>query len=118
MITVTFEPQKRPPTQTDVVLPLTTAATLRSFNQTLLFDAAMKMFNLPTVSGILDALQIAYFDLRTRPVLRRAVRGNVAKHFAETGTFEPDHAPVFANLDFQNCTESFSVGGSKCSKNS
>lgn len=107
---MTFQSQKSPQTQTDVILPLTAAAALRSFNQTLLFDAAMKMFNLPTVTGIFDALQIAYFDLRTRLVLRRAVRGNVAKHFAETETFKPDHVPVFANLDFRNCTESFSVG--------
>ncbi len=107
---MTFQSQKSPQTQTDVILPVTAAATLRSFNQTLLFDAAMKMFNLPTVTGIFDALQIAHFNLRTRPMLRRAVRGNVAKHSDQSVTFEPDRAPIFANLDLGNRLESFPVG--------
>jgi hypothetical protein len=106
---MTFQSQKSPQTQTDMVLPLTAAATLRSFNQTLLFDAAMKVFNLPTVVGIFDALQIGYLNLRTRPMLRRAVRGNVAKHSDQSVTFEPDHAPELGNLDFKFCTEAYQL---------
>lgn len=106
---MTFDSQKRPQTQTDMVLPLAATAALRSFNQTLLLDAAMKLFNLPTVIGIFHALQLSYLNLRTRPMFRAAVSGNNPKHFDQSETFEPNHAPRLANLNFRDGLQTRSV---------
>ncbi len=72
---------------------------MRSFNKALLLNAAMKVFNLPTVVGIFNALQLGYLNLRTRPMFRAAVRGNNPKHFYKPETFEPNHSSDIRNLD-------------------
>lgn len=62
----------------------------------------MKVFNLPTVTGIFDALQFGYFNLRTRPVFHAAVCSSNPKHFDQSIAFEPNNTPRVGNLDFRD----------------
>lgn len=104
---MTFNSQESSQTQVNVILPRSSSPTLCAFDQTKLLDPAMKLLDLPTVTGIFDAFQITHFNLIGRPVLRVAICVNQAKHFDLTEAFEPDNCARLVNLKLGHGFQTF-----------
>ena len=69
---MTFQPQKRPDAQPDVIQHRAQAAALHPLNQTLLLQTAMIHLNPPRRERELFALGLGHPEKARRPVLRCA----------------------------------------------
>ena len=94
MVTITFQPQKCPNAEPDVIQYGTQAPALGAFNQALLFQTAMVHFNPPRRAGKLFAFRFSHLGKARCPVLRCAVCGTNPKYFDLTKSFEPPVRPV------------------------
>lgn len=108
-VTMTFDSQKCAQTQTDVIKARLAATHLPPLNQTKLLDAAMILFDLPTIRSIFDAFKITDLDFITRPMFRCAVCGCQAKHFNESKIFEPNNFSLLRNLNERDRPQTCSV---------
>src|SRR5215213_8265476 len=97
---MTFHAQKRAQAKPDVITPRTARAHLRSFDQTKLLQPSMIILNRPGESSPFDPLQVSHLNTVGRPQLNVAICGDDLEHMNKAITFEPDHAPMLANLDF------------------
>src|SRR5205085_5286180 len=110
VITMTLQPQKRAQAQPDVITPRPARANLRPLDQTELLDAAVIVFNRPCERSPLDPLQITHLNFVGGPQFNVAVCGDYLEDADKAKAFEPDDAPLRADLYFTDRTQARPVG--------
>src|SRR2546423_8254369 len=110
VIAMTLQPQKRSQAQIDVVAPRAPRANLRPLDQAELLDATMIVFNRPRKAGPLDPFQIVHLNFVRGPQLNVTVCGDYLEDADQSKAFEPDDAPLRADLYFTDRTQARPVG--------